>query len=149
MNERDTLAPGLQALADLIGLPDLKLDESGMCTLQWNDDVLLSLIVPQGAGAVYFSVSLGPVPPGDREAFFERLLRKNFLLLDTDGATLALDDESREVHLTYALDLNHFSPETFPDLVGNLLQTAERVKSEVHAAGTPVPSLRSEGFIVG
>ncbi len=148
MNELSVLKPGLQKLAELIGLSSLEFDDSGMCMLQWKDDLILSLIAPRGSGAVYFSAGLGPVPPGDREAFFERLLRMNFLLLDTNGAALSLDDESREVHLTYVLDLSHFSPETFPDLVANLLRTADRLKSAMHASRSPPPSTRPDGHIV-
>lgn len=131
MNEREILQPGLNRLASLIGVDQLELDEGGMCNLEYQGQINLSLIVPPGSGALYLSAAIGPVPPGDRTAFFERLLKLNFLLLDTNGAALALDDDAREAHLCYALDLAHFSEEAFPQLVGRMLETAQRLHDEL------------------
>lgn len=137
MNEREILETGLQRLAELMGSPTLELDADGMCTLEYRGEVSLTLIAPQGSGALYLSAALGQPPAGDRLAFYERLLQLNFLVLDTHGATLALDDQAREVHLCYALDLEHFDEERFAGLVGNMLEQAARLKSEIHRAGDP------------
>jgi hypothetical protein len=132
MNEREILESGLQRVAQLMGIPALELDADGMCTLEYRGEVSLTLIAPQGSGALYLSAALGLPPAGDRLAFYERLLQLNFLLLETHGATLALDDQAHEVHLCYALDLEHYDEERFAGLVGNMLERAARLKSEIH-----------------
>lgn len=130
MKERELLEPGLKRLAALIGVDSIALDEGDMCTLDYQDQVSLTLIAPEGSGTLYLSACLGPVPAGDRTAFFERLLKMNFLLVDTNGAALSLDDAGREVHLCYALDLAHFDEEAFPNLVGKMMETALRLRKE-------------------
>jgi hypothetical protein len=150
MNEHEIVEPGLRRLAALIGIDSLALDEEGMCNLEYQGKVNLTLIVPRGSGALYLSASLGPVPAGDRAAFYERLLKLNFLVLDTNGATLALDDEAREVHLCYALNLDHFNEEGFPPLVGNLLERALRMQSEIHEAPPEMDQgLRNSSLVMG
>ena len=131
MNEREIVELGLNRLAALMGVASLALDEGGMCTLVYQDAVSLTIIAPERTGTLYLSVAILPVPAGDRQAFYERLLQLNFLLVDTNGATLSLDDDAKEVHLCFAMNLEHFDEEAFPALVGNLVQAASRLRMEL------------------
>ena len=135
MNEREIIASGLQVLADLMGSTALQLDADDMCPLEYQGQVSLTLIAPRGSGAIYLSAALGSPPAGERREFYERLLQLNFLLLDTHGAALALDDQAREVHLCYTLDLEHFDQERFAGLVGNMLERALQLKEEIRQIG--------------
>ena len=148
MDEQKILEPGLKRLASLIGASEVVLDDGGMCHLEYQGQVSLTLIAPRGSGALYMSASLGPVPAGDRATIYERLLKLNFLLLDTNGATLALDDDAREVHLCYALNLDHFDEDRFPPMVGNMLERALSLKEEIQGGAQADPQQPWNGWHV-
>jgi hypothetical protein len=107
----------IQALATALGSPDLQLDARGCARLRVDESIDINFEA-SGSHLLHVYSSLGPLPAGNREAVYERLLTANLFCSETGGATLAIDREFNEVVL--CMD------------VGNHGWTSELVSARVH-----------------
>jgi hypothetical protein len=130
MNSQDTVRNWLGELSELGGLGRLTLNENGIGTFAYGEDLTVSVIVPADSELVQLLAPLVSPPQENRETYFAKLLQLNFLTLETNGATFALDKETGEVVLCYsqpigALDLS----QGFRNLLGSFIEAAEKWSS--------------------
>jgi hypothetical protein len=128
----DLIEECLAALGAEVGVP-LVLDEQGLCALEHGDGFVFTLIAPDGGELVHLSSRLMDVPAQGREAFLARLLRMNFLLMETSGATLSIDEEEQGVFLCLALLRAQLSADRLLVIIGNFLASSSQLRQRLLA----------------
>ncbi len=114
-----------------MGLQGMEPDEDGLYQLEYDDRLTLTVFSPPDSGALYLAASLMEVPVSADASFFQQLLKLNFLLLDTRGAALSLDDEGRQVHLCLSLPFDLIEPDRLLNLVSGFLETALELQTRL------------------
>lgn len=127
-----------KALASHFEIANLEPDEDGLLQLDYDERVTVTALSPPESDALYLTASLMEMPSPTSQAFLERLLKMNFLLLDTRGAALSLDDDSRQVHLCICLPFALLDDASLPKVVGGFLETAILLQSELLAGEVAV-----------
>ena len=130
----DVVVECLVALSQEMGVPALQLDEQGCCALEHGDGFVFTLIAPVGGQLVHLSSRLMDVPAAGREAFFARLLRLNFLHMETSGGTLSIDEEGQGVYLCYSLLRDGLQGDRLLTVVANFLATSSRLHAQLGGA---------------
>lgn len=87
----------LNELAAVLGLPTLLDEDEDLLILNFEDSPALSISLDEDEGLVV-AACLGVAPPDDPE-FLEELLAANLMFRDTNGATLSLERQTRQVFL--------------------------------------------------
>ena len=137
-----TLVNGfLEELGHQSGIEDLRLDDHRLCSLQYRDDVEIVIELPEQSPTVYFYAPMMPVPQQERETLFTRLLKLNFLCLETRGATLAIDEKNSRIILCYGHPVELLDFLAFENLTGNFAETARTLKTELN---TPMDDTSSK-----
>ncbi len=138
----------LAALAEQTGLGGLLLDEHGCCSLEHSDGFTFTLMAPEAGDLVHLSSALMDLPAQGRESFYSRLLRLNFLLLETSGATLSIDEEEQGVFLCLALVRAQWSAERLLVVMANFLASSSRLRQRL-LNGEEVAGRPDTGWIAG
>ncbi|MDD9303390.1 MAG: type III secretion system chaperone [Desulfobacter sp.] len=90
----------LDEVGKIVGI-DLKLEDKGICTLQF-DEIILNIHFIEEEDQCYFFSALFPIPGNEtiKAALFETLLEKNCFYRETMGGILGIDTGLDKV--TYA-----------------------------------------------
>jgi len=88
-------------LGAAIGLPELKLDEDGACTLSFDDNITVNLRLDPETDAVVLYSPLGLLEADGSVAVKDALLEANLLFQGTGGCTLGVDSNMGLVVLAY------------------------------------------------
>lgn len=140
----------LQAVAVLAAesqVSDLAPDADGLVQLEYDSAVTLTAFSPDGSEALYLAASLMELPQPVAPGFYERLLKMNFLLLDTRGATLSLDEEGRQVHLCLCVPFESLSEDALSRIVSGFLETALSLQSALGAVSHEVSERSAAGGV--
>ncbi len=121
----------LAALAQELGLEGLEFDEDGMCMLQGENGMSLALLAQDTARSMTLAASIYPVQDATRAALCEKLLKMNFLLLETQGSTLSIDEEGQEVVVCRQLSLEDLPQETFVDQILDFLLLSGQLREQL------------------
>ena len=117
------VTPFMKALSDVVG-QDVTIDgegglafslEKGNLLLQWNEE--------HGSFVAYAEV--GPLLGWNDAEVCRVLLSANFLLLETQGAALSYDEVNNMVALNRIILVQGLEPESFIQILNDLLITAE------------------------
>ena len=122
-----------KAIAAQLGTGTLEQDDDGLVQLEYNGGITLTLFSPADSGALYLAASLLELPTVTSPAFLERLLQMNFLLFDTRGATLSIDEDGRQVHLCLCLPFALIDETSLSGLIVGFLETANELKTKLMA----------------
>lgn len=112
MNIRDVLAE----LGHQMGL-NVTLNDEGVCRLVFDDRFSVDVEASPDNDAVHLYSVLCPVPPENKEPFYERLLEANLFGGDTGGAWFALDGVHGEVVLNRTVKMTNTDYQDFADLL--------------------------------
>ena len=134
MDAQDTVRNWLREISQVAGLGPLTLNENGVGTFSYGEDLTVSIIVPADSELVQLLAPLVTRPDENRENYFARLLELNFLTLETNGATFALDKESGEVVLCYSQPVAALESQGFQNLLGGFIETAEKWSGRLGSA---------------
>ncbi len=127
------LTPLLNRLAQELGLDDLTLDEDGMCMLQGENGMSLALLAHASGQSMTLAASIYPVQDATRAALCEKLLKMNFLLLETQGSTLSIDEEGQEVVVCRQLPISDQEPDDFVEAVLDFLLVSGQLREQLMA----------------
>jgi len=141
------LTPLLNRLAQELGLDGLTLDEDGMCMLQGENGMSLALLAHASGQSMTLAASIYPVQDATRAALCEKLLKMNFLLLETQGSTLSIDEEGQEVVVCRQLALPGLEPEAFVEQILDFLLLSSRLREQLMDLQLPgtSPTLTGSG----
>lgn len=123
------------ALAHELDLEALEFDEDNMCMLHGEAGMSLALLLDESDQSLSLAARIISIPDTDRAALCEKLLKMNFLLLETRGNTLSIDEEGREVVVCRQLALAGSHPAEFVQQVLNFLLLSSDLREQL----TPVP----------
>ena len=132
-----TIADLLSALAQALNLEGLAFDEDDMCMLQGENGMSLALLAQASAQSMTLAASIYPLHDATRSALCEKLMKMNFLLLETQGSTLSIDEEGQEVVVCRQLALPGLAPEDFVDGVLDFLLLSSRLREQLMALQIP------------
>jgi hypothetical protein len=105
MDTRDLAQELLAAYGQISGLPGLKFEAHGCARLLFENSIAVDLEIDRRSGCIQIYGVLGPVPAGDRESLYRRLLEANLFGTQTHGATLAIDAVQEEVLISRRVDV--------------------------------------------
>lgn len=114
----------LKELGENIGLPDLKPDNDGLCSLRFDDKVTLDFECQESTGALIISSILGALLPHEAKAFYPILLEANLLWGGTGGATIGVDPATLSVFLCYQEKIQGMEFLRFQELIKGFSDTA-------------------------
>lgn len=137
----------LAAYGQIAGLPGLRFESHGCARLLFEKSIAVDLEIDRGAGCLQIYGVLGPVPAGDRESLYRRLLEANLFGTETHGATLSIDGVQDEMLLSRRVDVANTNAATFAELLesfaGVVQQWQQKVGSgELVAASAAMPDQR-------
>lgn len=134
----------MHALARELELDALAFDEDDMCMLQGENGMSLALLRQDSGHALTLAASIYPLQDATRAALCEKLMKMNFLLLETQGSTLSIDEEGQEVVVCRQMTLPGLEPEAFVDQVLDFLLLSSRLREQLLALQLPGtgPSIR-------
>ena len=142
MDQSPTVQDYLSALGSLFGAEQISLDEDGLCQFQHESGFSVTLIW-QGDEVRAFTLSsdVAEVPAKeDRLDLYARLLRLNFLLIETGGATLAVDEDEKIVFLCRELPVSGLDEEQFVAAVAYFMVQSAEMRSLLGSDPKPSPS---------
>ena len=120
MNIRDALAE----LGHQMGV-NVTLNEEGVCRLVFDERFLVDIEASPDQDAVHLYSVLCPIPPDDKERFYERLLEANLFGGDTGGAWFALDRAHGEVVLNRTVSMANTDYREFADALEGFVNHLE------------------------
>jgi hypothetical protein len=116
----------LQELGSKIGMEQLSLNNKGICEFKYQDSFDFIIEVPENSSTIFFYSPLIQVSEYGSEKLFLKVLKLNFLCLETNGATFAYDGDKGYINLCYRHSIEHLDSLTFENIVGNFLDVAEK-----------------------
>lgn len=133
--DRATTNPkkAMQSWNDLISdlgrrlqIPELEMDEDRCVHLSFGEELAVMISQDPRFDRLILSSIVGNAPENDPE-FVEELLQANLFWQSTDGATLGLDRESRQILLAARVDSQQaFSAESLEERIREFVDLAER-----------------------
>ncbi len=120
MNIHDVLAE----LGHQMGL-NVTLNEEGVCRLVFDERFPVDIEASPDNDAVHLYSVLCPIPPEDKERFYERLLEANLFGGDTGGAWFALDGSHGEVVLNRTVSMANIDYQDFANLLEGFVNHLE------------------------
>ncbi|MBL8251044.1 MAG: type III secretion system chaperone [Candidatus Competibacter sp.] len=120
MNIHDVLAE----LGHQMGL-NVTLNEEGVCRLVFDERFPVDIEASPDNDAVHLYSVLCPIPPEDKERFYERLLEANLFGGDTGGAWFALDGSHGEVVLNRTVSIANIDYQDFANLLEGFVNCLE------------------------
>jgi hypothetical protein len=140
VNAKDIAQDLLAAYGQLTGLPHLRFNSDGCARLLFDGSVSVDLEVDDAAACIQAYGVLGPVPAGNREALYRRLLEGNLFGTQTGGAALSIDPVQEEVLLCRRLELAATDAaamaESLQSFAGVVAQWRDRLGSGELVCGT-------------
>lgn len=107
-----------------VGLPDLKFNEHGVCSLTFNGKINVNIVYRPEQDQCYFSATVGEIPADHREEFFKQLLIANAFGIENSGAILGIEEEENHVILSYTFIASIFSFDLFKTVLENFVTMA-------------------------
>lgn len=108
-----------------VGLPNLKLNENGVCSLNFDGKINVDIVYNKDNDQCFFASPIGTVPVDGREEFYKQLLLSNAFGIENGGAVLGIEEEEDRVVLSYTFIASTFSFELFKTVLGNFVTMVE------------------------
>jgi hypothetical protein len=109
-----------------VGLPNLKLNENGVCSLSFDDSITVDIVYIEKNNQCFLASPICSIPNSDREKFYEQLLISNNTYNKNGGIILGIDEDSNRVVISYTFIANTFTYFRFKNVLRNFVDIAER-----------------------
>lgn len=116
----------LTAYGQLTGLPTLKFEPHGCARLLFEGSIAVDLEIDRTGRCLQMYNVLGPVPTGNLETLYRRLLESNLFGTHTRGATLSIDAAKEEVLIGRRIDLESTNAAVFAELLQEFSGVAQQ-----------------------
>ena len=131
MNDREMANQLIKGLGETLTVPDMQLNEQDSCSLLFDEDILLNMEYDPAGARILFYIYLDELPEDNPEPILRAALAANLFRTHTQGATLALEEGTGGIILTYAHRLADLDSPVFETVVENVVQTAEDWKKRL------------------
>ncbi len=108
-----------------VGIADLKLNEAGVCSLKFDEQLDVDIIYRKEQEQVILASPIGDIPPEGREEFFKQLLIANAFGLENAGAILGIEEQENRIVLSYMFISSIFSFDLFKTVLANFVDLVE------------------------
>lgn len=115
----------LSELGQAVGLPDLAPDKDNYCCLGFDDKIITHLQYSDANEILMLFAQLGVIDEDKVNDIYPRLLKANLFWQGTGGATIGVDDETREVLISYQTPMQFMDFPKFQELLEGFINTAE------------------------
>lgn len=115
----------LTDLGQSVGLPDLAADDDDYCCLGFDDKIVTHLQYNEENDVLMMFAQLGIIDEDKQADMYPRILKANLFWQGTGGATIGIDDETREVLMCYQTSMNHLDFQKFQELLEGFINTSE------------------------
>lgn len=115
----------LSELGQAVGLPDLAPDKDNYCCLGFDDKIITHLQYSDANEVLMLFAQLGVIDEDKVNDIYPRLLKANLFWQGTGGATIGVDDETREVLISYQTSMQFMDFPKFQELLEGFINTAE------------------------
>lgn len=115
----------LSELGQAVGIPDLAPDKDNYCCLGFDDKIIIHLQYNEENEVLMLFAQLGSIDEDKTVDLYPRLLKANLFWQGTGGATLGVDDETREVLMSYQVPMMLLDFSKFQELLEGFINTAE------------------------
>ena len=129
-----------------IGLPNLKLNESGICSLSFDEKINVDIVYRKDQEQVILAAPVGNIPVEGQESFFKQLLIANAFGIENAGATLGIEEEENRVVLSYMFISSTFSFDLFKTVLGNFVDLVEAWQEKIETLASESSSDSIEGY---
>ena len=107
----------------MINIPELQLDDNGICTLGIDDNLIISLGYNASQESVDVLCCLDSIPLTDQLVL--RALMANFMWIDTQGATFSIEEQSNSLILLTRLAFQGVSTQSFLQHISQFINVTE------------------------
>lgn len=115
----------LSDLGHSVGLPDLAPDEDNYCCLGFDDKIITHIQFNAENEVLMLFAQLGTIDEDKTTLIYPRILKANLFWQGTGGATIGVDDETREVLMCYQIPMAFMDFQKFQELLEGFINTAE------------------------
>ena len=115
----------LSELGQAVGLSDLAPDKDNYCCLGFDDKIITHLQYNEENEILMLFAQLGTIDEDKTVDLYPRLLKANLFWQGTGGATIGVDDETREVLMSYQTPMRFIDFPKFQELLEGFINTAE------------------------
>jgi len=115
----------LSELGQAVGLPDLAPDEDNYCCLGFDDKIITHLQYNEENEVLMLFAQLGTIDEDKAAEIYPKLLKANLFWQGTGGATLGVDDETREGLMAYQTQMQFIDFPKFQELLEGFINTSE------------------------
>ncbi len=120
----------LKHLATQTGV-EIALDESGRCTMEFEEGLSVTLTVPKEGGNFFLQAGLIEAPRDISFPLLEEALRLNLRFADTRGSSIGLDDLGEVLVLQYWYPLEACDETLFANILANFIATAYELNARL------------------
>ncbi len=125
MNTQDRINNMLREISYKIGLGLPTLDGNGVCAMRYDDKFNFVIEVPDCSDHIFFYSPLVAQQENDAQVY-KKLLQYNFLCMDTEGATLAIDKENGDIVLCRTRVMGTLDALRLESIINEFLTTADK-----------------------
>lgn len=129
-----------------IGLPDLKLNEDGICSLSFDEKFNVDIVFRKEQEQVIFAAPIGDIPVEGQENFFKQLLISNAFGIENAGAILGIEEEENRVVLSYVFISSTFSFDLFKTVLANFVDLVEAWQEKIETMRSENSNISFEGY---
>ncbi|MDR0755872.1 MAG: type III secretion system chaperone [Puniceicoccales bacterium] len=108
-----------------VGLPDLRLNEDNLCSLNFDSKINVDIVFRQEQDQCIFASKIGTIPLENKDMVFEELLKANAFGIATAGAILGIDPDNDSIVLSYVFITQSFVYELFKTVLSNFVNLVE------------------------
>ena len=124
-NKENYLPNFIQRYGKEVGLPNLKLNDNGVCSLCFANNINVDIVYNEKINQCFFASPICLIPNNDREKFYEQLLISNNTYNENGGVNLGIEEEQNRVVLSYTFIADTFSYFKFKNVLKNFVDIAE------------------------
>jgi len=144
-------------MASALGIAELKLDSLGTCSVVHDKEFTISVIAPPLHDFVYIAAPIGTLSPGNSETHIRLALALNYMLLETGGAAIGLNENDEQLILTARYRAETMTGQQLAthlhDLAVSAVHIREKFSTEISADTAIAPDQRlndlNSDFIFG
>ena len=114
-----------------VGISDLKLNEQGVCSLNFDSKVNVDIVFKQDQDQCIFASNLGEIPTDNLENFFRELLKANVFGISTAGTTIGIDEGTNMVVLSFTFITQSFTFDLFKTVLDNSVSLVDEWTQKV------------------
>lgn len=115
----------IEELGKNVGLSNLEADADNYCCLGFDEKIITHIQYNAENDLIMLFSQLGTVKEEKAADLYPRLLKANLFWQGTGGATIGVDDETREILLAYQVAMGDMDYQKFQDLMESFVNTSE------------------------